>query len=209
MKIHRLLFFIGFIFLFSFRVSAQSEAANLQKILDHLIAQNGQIVYSAIYALSETRKDFTDVMGNESWISYFPEHLYEQMNESQKDQVESLLIQNLITLNEVKKTAILNHIQDWISLFKILSSAEHLSSKEQVMAAIYTNPVTQPIFTQALKSRNWQNANPSDIVTSLSSGEMANIQYRLLDILLKMKHKQQVQYFQTIFEYIFRDFKNW
>ena len=209
MKIYRFLFTFGYVFLLSFQVFAQSEAANLQKILDHMIAQNGQITYSAIYALPETRKDFTDVMGEKSWMSFFPEHLYEQISDSQKDLVVTLLVQDLITLNKVKRTSVLNRLQNWISLFEILSSAEHMSSKEQVMAAVYANPVTQSLFSQALKSRDWQKANPTDIVTSLSSGEMAIIQYRLLENLLEMKRIQQIQYFQGIFDYIFRDYKNW
>lgn len=209
MKLHRHFIIIGFLFLSSFGAEAQSVVNITKKQIDRLIERNGQIVYSAIFAIPETRKDFTDVMGKGSWMSFLPEHLPEQMNKNQKDQVYTLLLQDLVTLNEHKRDAAAYRIQNWVTLFKMLSSTEFLSSKEQVMAAIYANPVSRPLFVQALKTRSWSKSKPSDIAASLSSGETADIQYHLLNILLKMNHEQQIQYFHTLFSYVIRDYKNW
>lgn len=209
-KIHRILFVAAALTFTSPRVSAQSITAQIQEQLHQITAQNGQLIYVAVLSLPSIRKNFTHVMGKHSWLTYMPENLSDQLDDTKKAQIHSLLVQDLITMDSSRRKIILSQIQAWLGIYHTLALAEQLTSIEQVMAAVYASPESQSYFDQVISERKWKHyIAPAEIAASLTSGEIATIQYRLINDLTIRNPLKRIEYFQHLFKYLYQDYDNW
>lgn len=210
LKIHHIFSIVVTLCFASPIASAQSLTVQIQQQLDQISAENGQLIYSAILSLPATRRDFTGVMGEHSWLTYLPENLHDQLNKSEKSRIQSLLVQDLMTMDAFHRKAVLRQLQDWLDIFHTLAFAEQMTSIEQVMAAIYADPDSKSYFEQAINARKWnRNTSPSEVAASLTSGEIATIQYQLINDLSLKTPKYRIKYFHRLFGYLLQDYNNW
>ncbi len=166
---------------------AQDDLAFLQD-------KYGDIVYTAIFSLPESKNQFLDVTGETLWVTYSPDYLVKLIsNDAKKDL-------NNAFMNLSSSEGLTERIEKWVLAYHQFSHALTLASIEYTMAAVYSQPETRQIFKNIIVSRKMEsNISGIDIGTTLSSSEIFSLQYEALNILSNLKIKDQLSYFDNLF----------
>lgn len=173
---------------------ASSSNSYAQDDLAFLQDKYGDIVYSAIFSLPESKNQFLEVAGEMFWETYSPDHLVESIPKDAKNNLNSAFM-NLSSIEGLTE-----RIENWVLSYHQLSHALTLTSIEYTMAAVYSQPETQQIFKNIIVSREMEsNISAIDIGTTLSSSETFALQYEALNILSTLKTKDQLSYFDNLF----------
>jgi len=166
---------------------AQDDLAFLQD-------KYGDIVYSAIFSLPESKSQFLDIAGEMLWETYSPNYIVESIpNETKKNL-------NNAFMNLSSSEGLTERIENWVLSYHQFSHAFTIANIEYTMAAIYSQPETQQIFKNIIVSRKMEsNISAVDIGTTLSSSETFALQYEALNLLSTLKIKDQLSYFDNLF----------
>lgn len=179
--------------------------------LIQLIHNNDEIAYSAIYSLPITQPIFLNVTGDKGWSSFFPKDLPDQLSKKQK----ALILENtdryFQSLNKVKQKQYLQRLSNWIIAERQISLFQQITSIEQTVAAIYQNPHFKKYFIPFLKQRNLriEHISAEMVATTLSSAEITEISYPILNQLSLMSQKELLQYFRNVYAILLKDLNSW
>lgn len=180
----------AFVFLFL----AFLSCTNAQVDLKQLQNRYGDIIFAALYSIPESKNQFLEIAGNESWGTHSPEELAESIPEDIKQNLVDSITSKNFNRSSIKRT------EYWILAYYQLYSAQMLTSTEETMAAIYDQGQTQSLFRDILTNRNMDtDVHPMVVGSTLSSGETNEILYGALNVISNLEAKDQLIYFSSFY----------
>lgn len=169
------------------------SCTNDQNDLKQLQNKYGDIIFAALYSVPESKNQFLEIAGNESWETNSPKELIELIPEDIKPNLVNSISRKISNKSFTKR------IEYWILAYSQLYQAQLCTSTEETMAAIYMQEQTQTLFNRILTNRSMKsNVNPLVVGSTLSSGETNEILYRTLNLISNLEAEYQLIYFSNL-----------
>lgn len=161
--------------------------------LKRLQVKYGDFIFAALYSLPESKNQFLEITGNESWETYAPKELAELIPEEAKQK----LIHSIS--GKVSNKSFTKRVEYWILAYYQLYQAQLLTSTEETMAAIYQQEQTRGLFHNILANRNMKSdVDPLVVGSTVSSGEANEILYSTLNVISNLEAKDRLIYFNNL-----------
>jgi len=195
-------------------VALIAQNANQPKLFHQLELfrqKNGDILYSAIFSLPETRSVFLETVGNNAWNSYLPDDLPNHLDRNQKTAVIQKIAEYLNLQSQNSQRRYLQHLSNWIITERQLKLLQQITSIEQTISALYQDPEIKKYFEPYLRQRglSTENTDPEMAATTLSSAEIAEISYKVLNDFSVMNQQELLARFGNLYHLLYQDMGKW
>lgn len=172
----------------------------IRQELNRLIKKHPESAFAAIYSLSELRRIFLDVMGDDPddpWSGKAPAAFQERIGEQLGRELVSGIADFLNGLDTESSGRAMHVLSCWCeadTLFRYAMS-RHPSNRSR-FAAIYSADETRVVFEKFTVS---ETGNPFDLADTLSPSERTECYFRALDLIAHLSERGQLRYFSKVF----------
>jgi len=171
---------------------------NQSEQLTYLLQSNERIAYAAIISLNEDCQNIFP-----EYTTYDPEELFVKLSENDKQKIFEIIKSYITKLADNDKKIFFKRVDKWILSHDQIKVFYGLKSAEETISAFYYIFPDEGIFKRILKNRgvNPEDIDPEFLGATVSSAEMAHIQYVVLNRLSLLDQNDLIKKFKSIFEY--------
>ena len=168
--------------------------------LNRLVKKHPESIFAAIYSLSELRRIFLDIMGDEPddpWSGKTPAAFQERIGEQLGRELISGVADFLRGLDTKSSGRTMHVLSCWCdadTLFRYAMS-RHPSNRSR-FAAIYSAEETRAVFEEFDVSKI---KDPFDLADALSPSARTECYFRALDLIAHLSERGQLRYFSKVF----------
>jgi len=176
--------------------------SQMSRRVDRLAAEYGSVLYAAIHSLPPLRDGIPAARKHPAWQGYRPDTL--PIGGQRASDLKRALKAKLASLDRGPSRDLLRRLEHWCALEAMLfSGLKHYSgySLERQMAVFLSLSQTQGLFEVSVKARGLQlnTVNPVSLAASLSSQEMIELSYSVLDALSALPEDTQLDFVADFF----------
>ena len=171
---------------------------NESESLNYILQSNEKIAYAALISLNEDCQNIFP-----EYNTYEPEEVFVKLSENDKQKIIKIIKSYIKNMADNDKKIFFKRVEKWILSLDQINVFFRLTCAEETISAFYYIFPDEDIFKRILKNRgvNPENVDAEFLGGTVSSAEMAHIQYVVLNRLSLLDQNDLIKKFKSIFEY--------